>query len=370
MSKLLLLFFLWPICSFSQNTKVKGDVNEDGYVNASDIVSLVNIIANKESESPSEEPNLSNIDINKVYGDGTMYCAFTSLVKRDDVYYIAFREGKTHVADGDYGIIKILSSTDGGKWDEYQSLSLDKIDLRDPNLSVMPDGRLVLLCGARIQSDDGNYVTRTYCAEEKEEGFDNPQPVNLPQEINWEKCSWVWRLTWHNGLGYGVCYGNEKPALLKTKDGVNYELINYLSIPGQPSECRVRFKDDGTAILLARRENKGYIGISKTPYINWDWKEINTYIAGQDFLIDDNRLVLATRMTQNIGSWTVIWFGNESGNFSWCYLLPYGCNTNIDTAYAGIIDEKNEYWVSYYAIDNGKKPSVFLAKIPKNLIGF
>ncbi len=371
MSKWFLLFLFWPICSFSQNAKLKGDVNEDGFVNAADIVPLVNIILNKKTDTPSAEPNFPNITINHIYGDGTTYCAFTTLVKRGGIYYIAFREGKAHVADGDYGIIKILHSMDGVKWDVHQVLSLEKIDLRDPNLSVMPDGRLLLLCGARMLSDNGNYVTRTYCAEEKEDGFDIPKPINLPKEINWETCSWVWRISWYKGVGYGICYGNGNPVLLETEDGINYNIVSYLSIPGQPSECRVRFKDDGTAILLARRNDKGYMGTSKAPYKDWDWKELNTYIAGQDFLIDGNRLVVATRMIQNIGSWTAVWFGDESGIFNWCYTLPFGCTANIgDTAYAGILNENEEYWVSYYAIANGEKPSVLLAKIPKKILPF
>lgn len=328
-------------------------------------------------EGSTQQDAKPEVTVTKVYGDGATYCAFTSLVKRGDTYYLAFREAETHVGDGDYGVIKILYSTDGENWSELRTIALEQVDLRDPNLSVMPNGKLLLLCGARILSGNGVYATRTYRAVEKSNGvFDKPEPVVLPEEINWEACSWVWRLTWNNGIGYGVCYGGESPALLKTTDGYTYELVSYLTIPGAPSECRIRFKNDGTAFMLVRRDQgstsiKGYWGKAKAPYTEWDWKELNVSIAGEDFLIDGNRIVIATRMTQNIGSWTALWFGNENGDFNWCYTLPYGCTPNRgETAYAGMINEPREYWISYYAIDEGEKPSIFMVKVPKGILAF
>lgn len=319
----------------------------------------------------------SKVTVRKVYGEGLSYCAFTSLVKRGDTYYLAFREGKTHAEDGDFGLIKILSSTDGEIWSEINTLSLEQVDLRDPNLSVMPNGKLLLLCGARMLSGSGYYVTRTYGCVEKSDGvFETLEQVVLPEDIDWETCSWMWRLTWNKGIGYGVCYGGETPALLQTTDGLHFDLMAYLTIPGKPSECRIRFKEDGTAFMLVRRDQgqtsiKGYWGIAKAPYINWEWKELNVSIAGEDFLIDGNRIVIATRMEQNIGSWTALWFGNEHGDFNWCYTLPYGCTPNRgETGYAGMINEPREYWVSYYAIDEGENPSVFLVKVPKSILTF
>lgn len=318
----------------------------------------------------------AKIIVKKVYGDGTTYCAFTTLVKRKGAYYIAFREGDLHAGYGDYGKIRILRSTDGDNWDLYSILSLEQIDLRDPNLSVMPDGKLLLLCGARILSDNGSYITRTYYAKEKDYGFGEPSLANLPQDINVDACSWIWRLTWNDGVGYGVCYGDEAIALVKTIDGYNYELISYLSIPGTPSECRVRFLDDGTAFMIVRRDQgstsiKGYMGVAKPPYIDWTWKELNVSIAGEDFMIDGNRMIIATRMTQNIGSWTAVWFGDINGNFNWCYTFPYGCTAfRGDTGYAGMLNEDKEYWISYFSIDQGEKPSVFLVRIPKSILDY
>lgn len=325
-----------------------------------------------EDESKITKPK---IIVNKVYGDETNYCSFTSLIKRDDVYYVAFRVGKTHASDGDYGIIRILRSLDCSNWEEFCTLSVDNIDLRDPDLCVLPDGKIQVHCGARILTKQGVYVTQTYYADEDNNGFTEPAPIEMPTDIVWEATSWIWRTTWRNGIGYGVCYGSNKLILLKTFDGHSYKTVTPLTILGEPSECRIRFKEDGTAIMLVRRDqngmNRGYMGKSSSPYIDWEWKELSIYLAGEDFLIDEEKVIIATRMIQNIGSWTALWFGNVEGDFNWCYTLPFGCTKNAgDTAYAGMLNEKNEYIISYHAVDSGDKPSVFLARIPKHFTSF
>lgn len=71
-------------------------------------------------------------------------------------------------------------------------------------------------------------------------------------------------------------------------------------------------------------------------------------------------------MTQNIGDRTAVWFGSSLGNFDRCFMLPYGGEGGKgDTAYAGILNEVGAYWISYYAIHDGEKPSIYLVKLPK-----
>lgn len=326
----------------------------------------------------NDDIELSNkkVEVKKIYGDGSTYCAFTSLIKREGTYYLAFREASTHVSPGDYGIIRVLSSNDGDVWNLKQTIKADEIDLRDPDLSVMPDGRLMIVCGARMMVNNA-YVTRTYVSFEQGDGFFcTPFPAKIPEEAMSAQCSWLWRLSWYEGVGYGVCYGGDKLILLKTIDGINFDTVSPITINGQPSECQMKFKKDGSAIMLVRRDEggktKGYMGQSEYPYSNWTWKELEIYLAGEDFLIDNNRLVVATRMTQNIGQRTAVWFGDFDGNFNWCYTLPYGglISNMGDTAYAGMLSENGEYWISYYAIYEGEKPCIFMVKLPKNLIAY
>ena len=340
------------------------------------LISLTFICCTHDSEVTNDNMN-DGISVNHIYGDGSTYCAFTSLIKRNNSYYLAFREGATHVSEGDFGVIRILKSNDGDHWETIQTLSAEGIDLRDPNLSVMPDDKILLLCGARRLTDEETYVTRTYYSiESNKDNFSYPQLVNLPQEVCWDECSWVWRLTWQDHVGYGVCYGDGGITLVKTIDGKTFDVVKHLDISGEPNECQIRFTEDKTAYMMVRRSGetgrgvKGYLGISTPPYNQWRWKELSIYLAGQDFIIDKDRMVVATRMTQNIGDRTSVWFGNLHGDFSRCYTLPYGGERGkSDTAYAGLLNEEKEYWISYYAIHEGEKPSIYLVKLSKNALG-
>ena len=319
----------------------------------------------------------SQISVKRVYGDGIAYCAFTSLIKKDDYYYLAFREGKTHASDGDYGVIRILQSIDGDQWSDYQTISSDNIDLRDPDLSIMPDGHILLVCGARILSPEGFYFTKTYSSIEKNGYFEEMEEVTIPKELDDKFGCWIWRTTWHtDGLGYGFAYGNldgkSNLCLLKTPDGRNYDKVCSLKLNGSPTEARVRFLQDKTMIAMVRMgysEGGGYMGRSNPPYDKWEWKQLDINLSGQDFIIDDNKVVVCTRIYQNTGERTSVYFGDLNGVFRWNYILP-SSGRGGDSSYAGIIDNGNEYVISYYSKYEEENPSIYVVKIPKNITNY
>ena len=368
------LISLFPVLAFAQCNNYSMKIHKDGEIIASYAVSDLDSVTFFQDHDEGNK-KLSDVTVSHIYGDGSTYCAFTSLIKRNGIYYLAFREAASHVSPGDYGVIRILTSVDGESWSLKQTLQSREIDLRDPDLSEMPNGKIMITCGARMLSYNDLYVTRTYCSIEDDRGsFCDAVPVNIPKGANWETSSWIWRITWHNGVGYGVCYGDDKLAIVKTIDGLNYDIIAFPSIPGNPNECQIRFLPDDTAIMLVRRSQgngqTGYMGKALPPnYQEWDWKELAIYLAGQNFIIDGEKLIVCTRMTQNIGDRTCMWIGDKGGSFNWCYTLPFGGRSGKgDTAYAGILNEKSNYWVSYYAIHDGEKPSIYLARIPKHFI--
>ena len=318
------------------------------------------------------EVNKGQVSINKIYGDGNSYCAFTSLIKRNGTYYCAFREGKAHVSDD--GVIRIMKSTNGKDWMLLTTISKELIDLRDPNLSIMPDGKLLLVCGGYRSVGNSEYFIRTLSAKEiYNETFSDMEEINITKlNTNYQHISWVWKVTWLQDTGYGIIYGNQdetesfRVSLVKTTDGKNFVIIKDFDIKSQPSEGRIRFTEDHTMIVLLRRGplEKGMLGISKPPYIDWQWKELGVYLAGQDFIIDDNRIVCVTRSSQDTFEKTVIYWGDLYGNFQWSYMLPTS-GLGGDTAYGGVIAEDNEYMISYYSMHETSKPSIYICKIPK-----
>jgi len=70
--------------------------------------------------------------VDKIWDNG-MHCAFTSIEKFNDTYYICFREGYSHVfnSQGEAdGKIRILCSKNGKKWKSLLLLSKEGYDLR------------------------------------------------------------------------------------------------------------------------------------------------------------------------------------------------------------------------------------------------
>lgn len=324
------------------------------------------------AEGYSGQP--SGVSIKRIYGNGSSYCAFTSLTKNNGIYYLAFREGESHVSEGDYGIIKILVSSNGNDWHIMQTVSLKEVDLRDPCLSVTPNGEILLLCGARYKTNDGNYATKTYYAKENKGAFEEIKPVVVPEEIDDKYCCWIWRITWNDIEGYGVVYrSNDNHStnitLVKTFDGITYSRVTDIELGGDPSETKLSFLKDGTLMAMIRRDGgnkKGYMGYSKYPYTEWNLKELDIYLAGQDFLVDEDLVICSTRLRENIGDKTNIWIGNLDGVFSWSYVLP-SLGSGGDTSYTGLLNENDEYWISYYSKHEFNKPAIYLAKIPKIL---
>ena len=189
--------------------------------------------------------------------------------------------------------------------------------------------------------------------------------MNIPPEVDDPYRCWLWRLTWKDNCGYGAAYRNDgitdKLTLLSTVDGINYNVVAEINSDQVINETRIQFLPNNEMVALIRSESGGYICHSLPPYTEWNPKKTNIYLAGHDFIISDNYLICATRMTTNIGGRTALWFGDLEGNFQWSYLLP----SAGDTAYSGIVEEKDRLLISYYSMHQTNKPSIYLAIIPK-----
>src|SRR4051794_22383546 len=83
----------------------------------------------------------------KIWDQGK-HNAFTDLIRWHDRWYCTFREADAHV--GGDGLIRVLVSTDGEKWSSAAGITEKGIDLRDPKLSITPDGRLMIVAGGSV----------------------------------------------------------------------------------------------------------------------------------------------------------------------------------------------------------------------------
>jgi hypothetical protein len=311
------------------------------------------------------------IAVKKIW-DEAGYQMCTDLIRFQDRFLCSFREGDEHIP-GMNGKARVISSIDGEKWESLALLEEKGLDLRDPKLSVMPDGRLMLLMAASTYAGEeapkkqrkllGGQTFATFSGDAGKT-WTKLQPVIAPNE-------WLWRITWHKDRAYGIAYpyspkrdGHEL-RLYRTDDGVKYDLITKLDPGGAPNEATIRFLPDDTAVMLVRRERDNrhaFIGTGKPPYTDWTWKDCGIELGGPNFIIlPDGRMFAGGRrklIRDKMSNSTIL------ARMSLDKLEPVldfpGTN---DGGYAGLVFHNNTLWMSYYSDPDGGKADIFLAQI-------
>ena len=100
-------------------------------------------------------PNL--LSVAKIWDHGANN-AFTDLLRFDDRWWCTFREAEEHGPS--IGTVRVITSEDGADWQSVAVLEEQEVDLRDPKLSVTPDGRLMLVMGGCVYGS-GEHGTRS-----------------------------------------------------------------------------------------------------------------------------------------------------------------------------------------------------------------
>ena len=307
------------------------------------------MVASEEAGSPRL------VSVERIW-DRAPHNAFTDLVRFGEAWYCTFREGERHAGGAD-GKIRVIRSSDGVRWESAALIAEAGVDLRDPKLSEMPGGRLMLIAGGSIYEGDA-YLTRAPRVAFSGDGGAWTAPKKVLAEDHW-----LWRATWHAGRAYCVSKLGEggKPRrgmLYTTADGLEWEWVTeFEDAENLPSETTLRFMPDGEVIALMRRNRTGWIGASRPPYRAWTWVDIGHRLGGPDFVRlpdgalwaggrrygDEPRTVLA-RMTRH--------------SYEPVLTLPSGG----DTSYPGMVWHDGLLWMSYYSSHEGKT-SIYLAKI-------
>lgn len=123
------------------------------------------------------------VSVERIWGRAG-HSAFTDLVRFRGDLYCAFREGSGHIP-GRNGVIRVIRSEDGMNWESVALLQERHVDLRDPKLSVTPDGRLMLNTGASYYhgSQRRRIESRVAFYDPEQSRFGPPQQVVLPESI-------------------------------------------------------------------------------------------------------------------------------------------------------------------------------------------
>mgnify|MGYP000744379200 CR=1 FL=1 len=303
------------------------------------------------------------VSLRKIWDRGP-HNAFTDLIRFRDRWFCTFREAEGHVK-GD-GKLRVITSADGDEWESAALLAEEGIDLRDPKLSVTPDGRLMIVAGGSV------YRGGQFKGRQPRVAFSKDGRAWTPTQRVLSEGEWLWRVTWHEGKAYGVSYNAEaykskqrpwSQALFVSSDGVHYDRICDLKVSGYAGEATLRFLPDGTMIALVRRESEdkgGWIGRSRKPYTEWTWHKTTHHLGGPNFIVLPDGSMWAGSRSYPGGARTVLAKMSPT-DYEPVLTLPSGG----DTSYPGMVWCEGLLWMSYYSSHEGKT-SIYLARIRLN----
>lgn len=298
------------------------------------------------------EPEI--VSVQKIW-DRAPHNAFTDLIRFRDHWWCTFREAKEHGRSN--GKVRVIVSQDGAEWRSAALLEEEGIDLRDPKLSVTPDGRLLLIMGGSVYSEGNPYGTRAPRASFSKNGRDWTKPRKLLAEDHW-----LWRVTWRDGWAWSVSKLGEgrdprRGMLYRSRDALDWEWITEFRLPNNTwnaSETTLRFMPDGELIALTRPH---WIGTSRPPYTKWSWTKMKENIGGPNFIrLPDGSLWAAGRRYGKKRSTVLARMTPDS--YEPVLTLPSGG----DCSYPGLVWHDDRLWMSYYSSHEGKS-SIYLAKI-------
>jgi hypothetical protein len=320
---------------------------------------LVSWFATSALAEPGVPIEAKLIGVEKIWSKAP-HNAFTDLTRWHDHWYCAFREGAKH-ADSQ-GKLRIITSADGEKWESAATLEDPVYDLRDANLSIMPDGRLMAVGGAQV-TDDAGRKTGTFASYSEDGRTWTPPALILPVG------RWMWGITWHDGTAWGVSYGTPdrhgKNSLMTSKDGRKFDTYveDYFAKSDYPTEARIRFAKDKTAYCLQRvdgKPNLAYLGAAQPPYREWKWMCLEQYVGGPNLLqLPSGDWIAAGRLLDGTKAKTsLMYLDVNEGRIVPILDLPSGG----DCSYPGLVWHDGRLWMSYYS-SHEKPTSIYLAQI-------
>ncbi len=305
------------------------------------------------------------VDVRKIWDRGP-HNAFTDLVRWNDAFYCAFREGRGHVSTD--GKIRVLESKEADTWASAALISLEGYDLRDAHLSVTPDGRLMLVGGVAPRKQDNQSAPTGSFVSFSKDGTQWTEP-----QIAVEPGRWLWCVTWNKGRAYGVSYaagqGDRCLDLLVSDDGIHYEPhVARLFEQGYPTEATLRFDTDGICYALVRRDRRGddpssaMLGVSQPDYKQWQWKDLGADFngfGGPNFIqIPGGYWLAAGRMHDGGAHTALCYLDVQNGTMTRLLKLPSGG----DTSYPGLVWHNETLYMSYYS-SHEAKTSIYLAQL-------
>jgi hypothetical protein len=199
------------------------------------------------------------------------------LIQWQDYFYLAYVSSPFHFAS-DKSVLHIKRSADLGRtWEEVATFDPVGEDIRDPKLAVV-GSRLFLYALKNTSFVAEPYIT-VYAYSENGTTWTDLEVV--PGLDGWL----FWRPKTQDGITFynsAYWYQHGKSVLLKSKDGIQWEMISTIHEGHKNDETEIIFLPDGRLLATARLEYESFgdgmfghplgatlIAISEPPYTTW-----------------------------------------------------------------------------------------------------
>ena len=228
-------------------------------------------------------PNRAQVNDNIVLkswdiaNDG-MHNSNTDMILWQGEFYIAYVSSPYHFSS-DASTLHIKHSSDMGRtWVEDSEFNPDKNDIRDPKFAVI--GKRLFLYALDNNSFNPEPYQTVYAYTENGKDW---SPLKVVPGVD----GWLfWRPKTNDGVTFynsAYWYEHNKAILLKSTDGINWEIVSTINEGERNDETEIIFLPDGRLLATARLEYdesalEGALGdirgstlitVSEPPYTSW-----------------------------------------------------------------------------------------------------
>jgi hypothetical protein len=288
-------------------------------------------------------------------------------VKIGEKFLACYRQATNHVS-GD-GRIETCLIDRQMNVSHRQHIFLANVDLRDPKVSEMPDGRLILIAYARHRTDSNKttFSQSMYWTSQDGKTWASGRYFG-PR--NW----WLWRIRWHNRQSFGLAYNRQKERVDlwagHPQKGMSLLHRGIFSKEkhgkGYPNESDLWFESDQLHVVLRRDADtfSAVYGSSAFPYSRWNWKDLGCYVGGPNSILVNNSeigqsRIVAGRSFSSQGLRTTLWELTNQKSLELIKHLP----SNGDNSYPGMVYANEKIWVLYYSSHIDQETRVYLAQL-------
>lgn len=283
----------------------------------------------------------------KVIWDKNTYAAFTSLEYYEGYFYCTFREAQKHWDNTgkDCGIIRLLRSKECEKWTLYHTYSIDGHDLRDPQLCITPDNRLMLTAEDVVyKSKEVKSRSTVYSFKKGKKKMSELHKLTFSPNQQW---NWLWQPSLVNDTLCGFLYCPYF-AFVKSTNNTDFMVGEKNASLNTPTEASVAYYNDNY-FAVVRTEGNAYLGQSTTGE-KWDWFELNEPIGCPKLFVTKNQLYCAGRSYVGGHKTAIYKIDINTRRVDLVRVI----SKSKDSAYPGVVVHDDIVYVSYYAADKNE----------------